>query len=114
MGRECQLPDVSLGSIQPFAALHKTESPFVTQNKYVTNANGLKFHNYGFHDAVSFTENFDNALVVADIVVGEFAGLAVFQPFLRRLIASDIKLPSNLRHIFKILLLVYSLPPFHP
>src|SRR3546814_12760451 len=36
----------------------------------------------GVHDAVGFGQNFDDALVVADVVIGQCAALAVFQaPF---------------------------------
>jgi hypothetical protein len=45
------------------------------------------------HDAVGFRQDFQDALVVADIVDAKAAATAVFQPFLRGLVAADVEVP---------------------
>jgi hypothetical protein len=45
------------------------------------------------HDAVGFIEDFQDALVVADVVDGQGTATAVFQPFLRELVAADVEVP---------------------
>ena len=46
------------------------------------------------HDFLGFGEVGDNALVVGYVVASEFAAFAVFEPLLRGLVATDVKLPS--------------------
>ena len=41
------------------------------------------------HEAVGFQEDADDAGVVGEVVERERAGFAVFQPFLRGLVAAD-------------------------
>jgi hypothetical protein len=46
------------------------------------------------HDFLGFGEDGHNALVVGYVVASEFAAFAVFEPLLRGLVATDVKLPS--------------------
>jgi hypothetical protein len=53
----------------------------------------LQRHGDGLHDAVRLGKDFQDALVVADVVDGQGAATAVFQPFLRGLVAADVEVP---------------------
>ena len=55
------------------------------------------------HNAVGLTQGGDDALVMADVLDGQIAALAVFEPFLRGLVAADIKLPRHFRDLSEIL-----------
>jgi len=58
---------------------------------------------YLLHDPVRLRRYLDDLLVVADVILGEGAALAVFQPFLRWLIAADGEDPDYVRHGIEIL-----------
>jgi hypothetical protein len=58
------------------------------------------------HQANGFGERRDNPLVVLEVVKGQFAALAVFEPFLADLIAADVKRPDFLGDALEILRLV--------
>ena len=64
---------------------------------------GLQRQHYLFHNPVSFGQDFDDPLVMHNIVKRQRAALSVFQPFLRRLIPADVKFPCDLRHVVEIL-----------
>ncbi len=59
------------------------------------------------HDAVGFGQDFDDLLIMDHIVKGQCPALAVLQPFLRGLIAADVKFPCDARDIIEILVGVY-------
>lgn len=40
---------------------------------------------------------------MTDIIETQGAALAVFQPLLRRLVAADMEIPGDFRHVFKVL-----------
>ena len=47
------------------------------------------------HEADGFGEGHDDFVVVGDIVVGEGAAFAVFEPFLADLVAADVEVPDG-------------------
>lgn len=55
------------------------------------------------HDADGFAEGNDDALIVGDVVSGQGATLAVFEPFFADLIAADVEVPDVFRNPFKAL-----------
>ena len=46
------------------------------------------------HQPDGFLERNDDLLVMLEVVVGQFAGLAVFQPLLADLVAADVEVPN--------------------
>ena len=56
-----------------------------------------------FHNPVGFAQDFDDPLIVHHVIERQRPALAVFQPFLRRLISTDVKFPRDLRHVVEIL-----------
>lgn len=52
---------------------------------------------------MGFGEHLDDALIVLDVGKRQRAALAVFQPFLRGLVAAYVEVPRHLRHAFKAL-----------
>lgn len=53
--------------------------------------------NFG-HDAPCFAQHFQNALVVAHVVKAQHPAFSVFEPFLRRLVAADVKVLGTIGH----------------
>src|ERR1051325_704199 len=58
--------------------------------------------NFG-HESDCSLEGDDDLLVMPDVVVSEFAGLAIFEPTLAYLIAADVEFPDGLGHAAEIL-----------
>lgn len=58
------------------------------------------------HQPLGFGEGNDYFLVVQNVFETEGATVAVFEPFLRRLVTADIKFPGNMRHTVKVLRVV--------
>ena len=56
-----------------------------------------------FHDSVGFEQDFDDALVVDKVGVRKLATFAVFEPFLGGLVAADVEVPGEFRHVAKVL-----------
>jgi hypothetical protein len=54
---------------------------------------GSQRHGYCFHDPVRLGQDFQDALIMFDVIEAERPALAVFQPFLGGLVAADIKVP---------------------
>ncbi len=67
----------------------------------ITRPAALQFHLNGFHNPIRLRQDFDDFLIMAHLIKGQGATLAVLEPFLRRLIATDIEVPGNLRDIGK-------------
>ena len=59
-----------------------------------------------FHQSVSFKQNSDDFAVVRNVIKGEGAAFAVFEPLLGGLVAADVEVPSRFWNILKTLLLV--------
>ena len=59
---------------------------------------------YFLHDALGLLEHVDDAAIVLHVLETQSHALAVFQPFLGRLIAADEELPSRFWHALEILL----------
>lgn len=55
------------------------------------------------HYSIGFEQDFDYALVVDQVLIVKLATFAVFEPFLGRLVATDVKIPSEFRHVAKVL-----------
>ena len=53
----------------------------------------------GFHDFACFVKGEDDALVVTQVVLRERAALAVLEPLLRRMVATDRLLPRGDRDL---------------
>ena len=62
------------------------------------------------HEADGFGEGDDDFLVVGEVVVGELAAAAVFEPFVEDLVAADVELPDFFRDAFEVLIFVYLHP----
>ena len=58
------------------------------------------------HDALCLLEHVDDAAIVLHVFETESHALAVFQPLLRGLIASDVELPGRFWHTLEVLLRV--------
>ena len=56
-----------------------------------------------FHNPICFEKDFDNALVVDEVGVGELATFAVLEPLLGGLVAADVEVPAKFRHVAKVL-----------
>ena len=56
-----------------------------------------------FHNSIGFEQDFDDALVVDEVGVGELASFAVFEPFLGGLVAADVEVPGEFGHVAKVL-----------
>ena len=56
-----------------------------------------------FHDPIGFEQDFDDALVVDEVGVGELAAFAVFEPLLGGLVAADVEVPGEFGHVAKVL-----------
>ena len=61
---------------------------------------------YFFHDSFCLLEHIDDAAVVLYIFETKSHALAVFEPFLGRLVASDEEVPGGFRHAVEVLLCV--------
>ena len=55
------------------------------------------------HQVLGFDKDGDDFAVMRDIVEGKGAVLAVLEPFLRGLVATDEEVPGSLRHLTEIL-----------
>ena len=55
------------------------------------------------HEASGFDEDSDDTTIVGYIFIRECAAFAIFEPFLRRLVAADIHIPSFAGDIGEIL-----------
>ena len=56
-----------------------------------------------FHDAIGFEEDFDDALVVDEVGVGELTTFTVFEPFLCRLVTANVEVPGEFGDVAKVL-----------
>lgn len=84
----------------PAPSFYKLETPHEVTSLVVTQLYVINF----FHDSVGFDKSDDYFLIVLNVLVRERAALAVFEPFLRGLIAADVGVPGYFRHAPKILL----------
>ena len=55
------------------------------------------------HQADGFVQGDDHALVVGNVIAGERAALAVFQPFFADLITADVEVPYGFRYALETL-----------
>jgi hypothetical protein len=58
------------------------------------------------HDLVGFGQDFDDLLVVPDVVTAQGAALAVFQPLLRGPVSADREVPCDRRDGIEVLALI--------
>ena len=58
------------------------------------------------HDALCLLEHIDDTTVVLYVLETQGHALAVFQPFLSRLVAANEEVPGRLRHTVEVLLCV--------
>ena len=63
--------------------------------------NSLQRQFYFPHDPVCLQQDFDDVLVVANIVIGQRTPLAILEPFLRPLVPADKEFPRGFQHICK-------------
>ena len=56
-----------------------------------------------FHDPIGFEKDFDDALVVDEVGVGKMATFTVLEPLLGGLVAADVEVPGEIRHVAEIL-----------
>ena len=53
------------------------------------------------HEANGFGEGDDDSVVVGDVVFGEGAAFAVFEPFFADLVAADVEIPNRFGDAFE-------------
>ena len=58
------------------------------------------------HEADGFIQGDDDFLVVGEVVVGELAAAAVFEPFVADLVAADVEVPDGGWNAFEVLVFV--------
>jgi hypothetical protein len=56
------------------------------------------------HNPIRFAENFQNPLVVFDVIKIQRPTFAVFEPFLCRLVAADVEVPGDCGGVVEVLL----------
>jgi UDP-N-acetylglucosamine enolpyruvyl transferase len=56
------------------------------------------------HNPICFTEDFQNPLVVFDVIEVQRPTFAVFEPFLCRLVAADVEVPGDCGGVVEVLL----------
>lgn len=71
--------------------------------KSIARARLAQLHRDGAHNPVGFRQDLEDALIMLDVVKAQLAALAIFQPFLRGLVAADVKAPGHLGRIRKAL-----------
>ena len=69
------------------------DNPGCFSNQSGRKRSGFESHLDSLHDAVCLGQDFEDALVVPHIVKAEGAAFAVFEPFLRGLVATNVELP---------------------
>ena len=58
---------------------------------------------YGLHFTDGFVKGHDDLLIMPGVFVGQFAALAVFEPFFADLVAADVEMPDLRRHASEVL-----------
>ena len=56
-----------------------------------------------FHDPIGFEKDFDDALVVDEVGIGELTTFTVFEPFLCRLVTAYVEVPGEFGHVAAVL-----------